>query len=153
MPTARKTPSSAETARTPRAAAKAAPRAEGSTRTRPAAKAPVAVKPAPVKAAPAKPAPVEKAPAAKAPAQPAAEPVRAAKLKAKPVRDSFTMPQADFDLIAVLKQRALGFQRPVKKSELLRAGLHVLSVLDDAHLQAALDTLTPLKPGRPKKGG
>ena len=142
MPTARKTPASS-TPRAPRAAAKAAPRAEGSTRSRPAAKAPVAVKPAPV----------EKAPAAKAPAQPAAEPVRAAKLKAKPVRDSFTMPQADFDLIAVLKQRALGFQRPVKKSELLRAGLHVLSVLDDAHLQAALDTLTPLKPGRPKKGG
>jgi hypothetical protein len=73
------------------------------------------------------------------------------KAKAKLVRDSFTMPQADFDLIATLKQRALVFQRPAKKSELLRAGLHALLALGDLELRAALDDLTPLKPGRPKK--
>lgn len=42
--------------------------------------------------------------------------------KAKPVRDSFTMPQADYALIDKLKERALAFRRPAKKSELLRAG-------------------------------
>ena len=54
------------------------------------------------------------------------------------------MPQADFDLIAMLKQRALVFQRPAKKSELLRAGLHALLALGDIELRVALDQLTPL---------
>ena len=72
-------------------------------------------------------------------------------LKPKLVRDSFTMPQADFDLVAVLKQRALGFQRPAKKSELLRAGLHALAALNDRRLKSALDALQPLKPGRPRR--
>lgn len=75
----------------------------------------------------------------------------AAKGKAKLVRDSFTMPQEDFGLIAVLKDRALGFKRPAKKSELLRAGLHALQQLTDAQLRGALDSLVPLKAGRPKK--
>jgi hypothetical protein len=74
------------------------------------------------------------------------------KIKARLVRDSFTMPQSDFDLIARLKERALGFKRPAKKSELLRAGLQVLQGLDDALLQTALSALVPLKPGRPRKG-
>ena len=71
----------------------------------------------------------------------------------KLVRDSFTMPQSDFDLIAALKERAINFKRPTKKSELLRAGLQALAGLNSAALQAALNTLAPLKPGRPKKGG
>jgi hypothetical protein len=71
--------------------------------------------------------------------------------KLKLVRDSFTIPQADFELIGQLKARALAFQRPAKKSELLRAGLHALAALDDAALRRALDALVPLKAGRPKK--
>ena len=78
--------------------------------------------------------------------------LRPAKVKDKLVRDSFTMPQSDFDLIAQLKERALGFKRPAKKSELLRAGLQVLQGLDDAFLRTALDALVPLKPGRPRMG-
>lgn len=74
------------------------------------------------------------------------------KVKQKLVRDSFTLPQADFDLIGQLKARAIAFGRPAKKSELLRAGLQALSALNDARLRAALETLVPLKPGRPKKG-
>ncbi|RVU45074.1 hypothetical protein EOE66_13005 [Rubrivivax rivuli] len=61
------------------------------------------------------------------------------------------MPQHDFDLIDAMKDRALGLKRPTKKSELLRAGLHVLSALKDRQLLAALDSLQALKPGRPKK--
>lgn len=75
----------------------------------------------------------------------------AAKAKTKLVRDSFTMPQQDFGLIAVLKDRALGFKRPAKKSELLRAGLYALQQLTDTQLRGALDSLVPLKAGRPKK--
>jgi hypothetical protein len=70
---------------------------------------------------------------------------------AKLVRDSFTMPALEFGQIATLKERAIGFGRPAKKSELLRAGLKVLSSLDDATLRATLDSLAPLKPGRPRK--
>ena len=82
----------------------------------------------------------------------ASEPAReTAKAKTKLVRDSFTMPQQDFGLIAVLKDRALGFKRPAKKSELLRAGLHALQQLTDAQLRGALDSLVPLKAGRPRK--
>jgi hypothetical protein len=77
----------------------------------------------------------------------------AVKAKSKLVRDSFTMPEQDFGLIAVLKERALEFKRPTKKSELLRAGLHALQHLGDAQLRGALDSLMPLKAGRPKKKG
>lgn len=115
-----------------------------------AAAAPQAAKPK--KAA--KPAPASKpvaAPAAK-PAAPAPAAPKETKVKAKLVRDSFTMPQADFALIGTLKERAIGFKRPAKKSELLRAGLQALAGLNDTALKAALDALAPLKTGRPKKG-
>lgn len=95
-------------------------------------------------------APRKAAPAKAAAPPPAAKPE---KLKARLVRDSFTMPAADFALIAVLKDRALAFRRPAKKSELLRAGLQALQALDDKQLHRALEALVPLKPGRPKKDG
>lgn len=94
------------------------------------------------------------------PAKPAKEPKPAKVTKAakepkarlKPVRDSFTMPEADFTLIATLKARALGAKREAKKSELLRAGLHALAALDTGALVAALNRLAPVKVGRPRKG-
>lgn len=128
-----------------RPAAKPAAKSPAKGPAKPAAKPVPAQKPA---AKPAKaPSPAKAAPASK----PAVE-AKAPKQKAKLVRDSFTMPQVDFDLIAVLKERALGFKRPTKKSELLRAGLQALAGLNDQALQAALNALPPLKPGRPKKG-
>ena len=89
----------------------------------------------------AKPAKRKPAPVA-APAQPLK--------KDKLIRDSFTLPREDFELIAALKDRALDFKRPTKKSELLRAGLQVLSGLDQTKLRTALEALRPLKAGRPK---
>jgi hypothetical protein len=100
--------------------------------------------------------PAKKA-AAEAPAEPAAphaEPEKPARpAKEKLVRDSFTMPRADFALIGQLKERALGFKRHTKKSELLRAGLQALTALPDPALRKLLDSLPTLKAGRPKKGG
>lgn len=143
---------------------------------KPAAKVPA--KSAPAKAAPAKKAPVVKQPAVKVAAPqpaklaqvvPAAKPAKVvkpikpvkqvkpakvdkpAKVRRKPVRDSFTMPEADFALIATLKARALSAQREVKKSELLRAGLHALAALATPALVAAIVQLEPVKIGRPKK--
>jgi hypothetical protein len=98
----------------------------------------------------AKPAAAEKAIKAEKAVKPAKDAAKPAP-KEKLVRDSFTMPQADFALIAQLKTRALGFQRPTKKSELLRAGLHALAAMDSATLLAALHALEPIKTGRPKK--
>jgi hypothetical protein len=86
------------------------------------------------------------------PAADASKTVKHAKSHGKPVRDSFTMPQADFALIALLKERALASRREAKKSELLRAGLHALAALDAAGLVAALGRLQPIKVGRPRKG-
>ena len=93
----------------------------------------------------AKPAVPEKRKSAPVTALPA-QPLKKDKL----VRDSFTLPREDFELIAALKDRALDFKRPTKKSELLRAGLQVLAKLDPAALRAALEALRPLKAGRPR---
>jgi len=112
----------------------------------PAKKAPAANKPAAVKKA----VPAKKV-AAPAPAPIVVIEVTKARLKDKLVRDSFTMPRSDFELIALLKERALTFKRPTKKSELLRAGLQALAALNQKQLQTALDSLPLLKSGRPKK--
>jgi hypothetical protein len=69
--------------------------------------------------------------------------------KAKVVRDSFTMPQSDYALIATLKERVNGVH--VKKSELLRAGLRLLSKLTAAQLKKSVADLEKIKTGRPKK--
>lgn len=76
---------------------------------------------------------------------------RPARLKL--VRDSFTMPKPDFERIDALKRRALKLGHEVKKSELLRAGLHVLTGLDDGALIAAVQAVPRLKTGRPHKKG
>lgn len=71
--------------------------------------------------------------------------------KIKVVRDSFTMPQSDYDLIAEIKQKMLKTGLHVKKSELLRAGLHVLSKQTAAQLKQTVASLEKIKTGRPKK--
>jgi hypothetical protein len=71
--------------------------------------------------------------------------------KVKMERDSFTMPKDEYAQIAALKKRLEGMGKPVKKSELLRAGLKLLSTLNDAALKAALATVPTIKTGRPKK--
>lgn len=110
-----------------------------------AAKKTSAPQPAP-KAAAVKAPPAKKSAVAVAPGKPAKK--KPAKLKI--VRDSFTMPEADFVLIDRVKQRALEWRMPVKKSEVLRAALHALQGLSDAQLKKVLSGLTPIKKGRPK---
>lgn len=92
----------------------------------------------------------------KAPAQAQAKakaPVKGEKSKTKLVRDNVTMPREDWDLLQSLKTRTLSFSRPTKKSELLRTGLKLLAGLSDAKLQAALESLTPLKAESNKGAG
>jgi hypothetical protein len=82
---------------------------------------------------------------------PVVAPVEAGPAKLKLVRDSFTMPEAEYAQLAVLKHRALGLAHHAKKSELLRAGIAALVALDDAALLLALQAVPPLKTGRPGK--
>jgi len=79
--------------------------------------------------------------AAPAPAAPAARPHL--------VRDSFTMPEQEYAVLATVKQACLKAGFEVKKSELLRIGVALLGQLDTASLRAVLDSLPQLKTGRP----
>ncbi len=81
-----------------------------------------------------------------------AAPAKPAKVKKpKLVRDSFTIPKDEYAALAGLKQRCAALDHPVKKSELLRAGIQALAVLGDKALLAALKAVPSLKTGRPKK--
>ena len=67
----------------------------------------------------------------------------------KVVRDSFTMPVIDYMLIGALKARCIGLGFAVKKSELLRAGLHVLGRISDENLAQVVAAVESVKTGRP----
>jgi len=108
-------------------------------------------------AKPAKKAAAEKAPASKpATATKAASAVKPTKAtepkgkKPKLVRDSFTIPKDEYAVLDTLKDRATALAHPVKKSELLRAGLKVLAGLSDSALRSALQAVPSIKTGRPK---
>ena len=69
--------------------------------------------------------------------------------KSRVIRDSFTLPTVDYELIAALRQRCLNSAVSATKSEIVRAGLHVLNDLPDEELMAAISHLTKVKTGRP----
>lgn len=160
-PVARSRPAAAAK---PKPAAKLKPAAKPKSAAKPAASKAAAVKKQPVRAK-AKPAVAANAsrakkspvPAIKTLAHPAAanaKPVAAAKekvKKAKLVRDSFTMPEAEYEVLSQVKKACLKAGISVKKSELLRIGVALIKQLDAARLKAVLDTLLQLKTGRPKK--
>lgn len=148
----RKSPASPKAKPAPRTPSSAAPKTASK---RPAPKtAPVKAKrPAPRKASQA----VAPAKAAKpaAPVQPKPTPVSAApavkEKKVKVVRDSFTIPKNEFSQLGEMKKKALGLGLEIKKSELIRAGLLLLSAAPDAAFKKALTNVPTLKTGRPGK--
>jgi hypothetical protein len=71
--------------------------------------------------------------------------------KVKVIRDSFTMPQSEYQKIAEIKETCLKAGLHVKKSEVLRAGLKALGSLSDTQLKRALSSLEKIKTGRPIK--
>ena len=73
------------------------------------------------------------------------------KQKHKLVRDSFTLPKDEDGVLVGLKQRAGNLVHHAKKSEILRAGVQLLSALPDAGFLAALKAVPSLKTGRPKQ--
>jgi hypothetical protein len=131
-------------------ALKGAPKPAAKPAVKPAAAKPAA-KPAAKAAAPAaKPAPKARtepipAPQADAPGM-AGDKVRKAKL----VRDSFTMPEQEYAVLGQVKKACIKAGFEIKKSELLRIGVALISQLDMATLQKVLGSLPQLKTGRPK---
>src|SRR5262249_55820558 len=125
-------------------AAADAPRAAAVKPAAPARKTPkrAAVKPAPKAKAAAK------APAPKAAAKPKVD-KPAKEKKPKLVRDSFTIPKPEYVVLDALKARASKLSRPVKKSELLRAGIKALATMADADYLKALAAVPAIKTGRP----
>lgn len=82
----------------------------------------------------------------------APKPVKEPKVrKPKLIRDSFTFPEADYALLAELKQRALAEGHDIKKSELLRAGLLALAAMPAKSFLARLSKVERIKTGRPGK--
>lgn len=151
-----KTPSKAARKAAPRAAAQPATEATPKAASKPArtAASKPASKPAPKLAS--KPQPKA---AAKAAATPAAKPAVPAvvaapvggKVKHKLVRDSFTIPKDEYSVLVGLKQRAGKLAHHARKSEILRAGVRLLSALPDAGFLTALKAVPSLKTGRPKQ--
>ena len=146
----RKTPASpaAKTAKTAKAPARAA---AGGKSKAPRAGVKAAVKSA-AKAVAAPPARKTAGKTARAAARTIAAPAqREAVLEARPVlvRDSFTMPEQEYAVLAEVKQACLRAGIDVKKSELLRIGVALLGQLDLATLKTVLAALPQLRTGRP----
>ena len=108
-----------------------------------------AARKAPVKKTPVKAKPAVKS-AVKAAPQPAMKKAKK-EHKVKVVRDSFTMPQSEYQKIAEIKAACLKAKMHVKKSEVLRAGLKLLAELNATKLTQVLNNLEKIKTGRPKK--
>lgn len=111
------------------------------------AKAPTVKKTAPTT----KPAAVVKKKSPTKAAKPIAVPKPAKAKKPKMVRDSMTMPKAEYAVLAELKLRAAKLERPIKKTELLRAGIKALAAMSDTGFLVALKAVPSLKTGRPSK--
>lgn len=87
--------------------------------------------------------------APKTPAVKLPKPAKAKKVKM--VRDSFTMPKPEFAVFDELKLRAAKLATPIKKTELIRAGIKALAAMPDASFLAAVKAVPNLKTGRPAK--
>lgn len=65
------------------------------------------------------------------------------------VRDSFSMPEAEYQTVAAVQKRMIKKERVVSKSEVMRAAFAVLNRLNDKELLEIFDSLPKVRPGRP----
>lgn len=70
--------------------------------------------------------------------------------KPKLVRDRFTIPKTEYTALDELKTRADKLAHPVKKSELLRAGVKALAAMPDGAFLSALNAVPTIKAGNSK---
>lgn len=69
----------------------------------------------------------------------------------KLVRDTFSMPDTDYQLIAEILERSPAMAARSTKSEIIRAGLKALHTMNDKDLSKLLTQVQRLKTGRPAK--
>jgi hypothetical protein len=69
----------------------------------------------------------------------------------KLIRDTFSMPDSDYQLIGELLERSPAMAARSTKSEIVRAGLKVLYNMNDKDLSQVLNQVRRLKTGRPVK--
>ncbi|MEI6066299.1 MAG: hypothetical protein WCP96_03095 [Methylococcaceae bacterium] len=69
--------------------------------------------------------------------------------KVKVIRDSFSFPEQDYLKISQLKKTCLAAGIHVKKGEILRAGLHLLTQLSLDELKLAVEHVEKVQTGRP----
>jgi hypothetical protein len=81
------------------------------------------------------------------------ESVVAKEKKIKMVRDSISIPKTEFLVLGEMKTRAGKLGVEVKKTELIRAGIKVLTALTDTAFVAAIRAVPNIKTGRPSKAG
>jgi leucyl aminopeptidase (aminopeptidase T) len=79
----------------------------------------------------------------------AAKPAKEKKIKM--VRDSISIPKTEYAVLEAMKLRAAKQALPVKKTELIRAGIKALAALPDAAFLSAVRAVPSLKTGRPPK--
>ena len=63
------------------------------------------------------------------------------------IRDSFTIPDGEYELIAKIKKRCMKAGIGANKSEVLRAGLAALDQMPDRELAKVFEALTRVKTG------
>lgn len=71
--------------------------------------------------------------------------------KQKMVRDSFTMPELEYEILGTLKKACLKQGIAIKKSELLRIGVAALKGMTSKQIETARNKLEKISAGRPKK--
>jgi hypothetical protein len=69
--------------------------------------------------------------------------------KNKVIRDSFSFPEHDYRKISELKKTCLALGIHVKKSEVLRAGLNLLTQVNSEELKKAVENVEKVQTGRP----
>ncbi|MDH5325162.1 MAG: hypothetical protein OEZ68_09655 [Gammaproteobacteria bacterium] len=69
----------------------------------------------------------------------------------KLVRETFSMPVSDCRLIEKIRDRDPALTARSTKSEIVRAGIHVLSSMSDRDLEQTLTQIERLKTGRRRK--
>lgn len=121
---------------------------EKETKTAAAKKAPVKPTPTPTPPKlPAKKAVDKKAVIAKLEKTLASPKVKREKL----IRDSFTIPESEYVVLSTVKKACLNASIEVRKSDLLRIAIGQLSLMSMPKLTSALNGLTKIQTGRPKK--
>ena len=66
------------------------------------------------------------------------------------IRDTFTLPESDYNLIKICKTKLLENKISATKSEIIRAGLILLNKLTDEELVNSYKLVNKIKIGRPK---